>query len=197
MEQASRDRLLAFLARRNEQTAERLEQAVASIEKLRATVDFLVDLLEGRTIVTDSHKRVIERVRAGAQVPPPPPARVRLSVYEDKRAFASNDIDCAARLPLCLGRCCAYAVELSVQDLEEGGVRWDIDDPYMLRHEADGYCTHLDRGTGGCTIYADRPAPCRMYDCRKDPNVWIDFDARIPAPLAEGILAPEAFTRKG
>jgi hypothetical protein len=36
--------------------------------------------------------------------------------------------------------------------------------------------------TGACTVYAQRPGACRAYDCRHDPRVWIDFDARIPAP---------------
>jgi hypothetical protein len=31
-------------------------------------------------------------------------------------------------------------------------------------------------------VYAQRPGACRAYDCRHDPRVWIDFEARIPAP---------------
>jgi Fe-S-cluster containining protein len=35
---------------------------------------------------------------------------------------------------------------------------------------------------GDCTIYERRPGACRAYDCRRDARVWIDFEARIPAP---------------
>jgi hypothetical protein len=46
----------------------------------------------------------------------------------------------------------------------------------MLAHEADGYCTHMDRGACGCTVYAQRPIPCRGYDCRNDRRIWLDFE---------------------
>jgi hypothetical protein len=26
---------------------------------------------------------------------------------------------------------------------------------------------------------------CRKYDCRHDQRIWIDFEARIPAPLPD------------
>jgi Fe-S-cluster containining protein len=45
-------------------------------------------------------------------------------------------------------------------------------------------CVCIDAG-GACTIYEKRPASCRAYDCRADPRVWIDFEARIPAPMPE------------
>jgi Fe-S-cluster containining protein len=49
--------------------------------------------------------------------------------------------------------------------------------PYLIRHEADGYCVHNDRSTGGCGVYADRPTPCRAYSCAGDERIWTDFDA--------------------
>ena len=47
---------------------------------------------------------------------------------------------------------------------------------------------------GACTAYDYRPSTCRTYDCREDRRVWIDFEARIPAPLPESIRpAPNVF----
>ena len=107
---------------------------------------------------------------------------MRLRQYIDKYQIEGADIDCAARIHLCQARCCSFTFPLSPQDLDEGGVRWDVEDPYMIRHDEDGYCSHLDRGTLGCTIHQRRPATCRQYDCRQDPRVWVDFEARVPAP---------------
>jgi hypothetical protein len=48
--------------------------------------------------------------------------------------------------------------------------------------------------SGGCTVYDDRPGTCREYDCREDKRVWIDYEKRIPAPLAPEMQPdPNAF----
>jgi Fe-S-cluster containining protein len=92
------------------------------------------------------------------------------------------DIDCDARIPLCNARCCTLHFPLSNQDLDERVVKWDYLKPYIIRQrETDGYCVHNDPGTFGCTVYHNRPAVCRTYDCRQDKRIWIDFDKRIPA----------------
>jgi hypothetical protein len=73
---------------------------------------------------------------------------------------------------------------LSTTDLDEGVIRWDYGQPYMIRQRAsDGYCVHNDPASRGCTVHAQRPATCRRYDCRNDTRVWLDFEARIPAPM--------------
>ena len=112
-------------------------------------------------------------------------ALVKISDATDKYSIESaSDIDCEARLPICHARCCLYDVKLSVQDLEEGVLKWDYGKPYVLPHDGDGYCIYSCRGTGaGCSQYAHRPAVCRQYDCRTDPNIWIDFDNCIAVPL--------------
>jgi len=103
----------------------------------------------------------------------------------DKYAVPSPpDLDCAALIPLCQGRCCRLVFALSFQDLDEGQVRWDYRRPYQIRQrERDGYCVHADPASRGCTVYAARPATCRTYDCRNDKRIWDDFERRIPAPL--------------
>jgi len=108
---------------------------------------------------------------------------------QDKYGCANNvRIDCDARLPLCRAACCRLSFALSVQDVEEGRVRWDLGRPYMNRRDADGYCHHLDRGTCGCSVYDARPLVCRSYDCRKDTRIWQDFENRIVSPDLEKLF---------
>lgn len=92
------------------------------------------------------------------------------------------EIDCASRLHLCKARCCKLAFPLSFQDLDERIVQWDYSKPYMIRQGSDGYCVHHDCNNHHCTVYENRPATCRAYDCRNDRRIWIDFEQRIPAP---------------
>ena len=58
----------------------------------------------------------------------------------------------------------------------------------MIAHDADGYCRHLDRKGCRCTVYANRPVPCRAYDCRKDKRIWADFENRIINPDLEELF---------
>lgn len=105
---------------------------------------------------------------------------------QDKYAFTEGvTIDCANRVHLCKASCCRLPFALSRQDVREGIVHWDLGQPYIIEHEADGYCTHMARGTCACTIYAHRPTPCRGYDCRKDQRIWLDFEQKIPNPAIE------------
>ncbi len=92
------------------------------------------------------------------------------------------EIDCDARIPLCRARCCTLVFPLSAQDLDEKVVRWNYARPYQIGRRPDGYCVHNDPTTRGCTVYAQRPAICRTYDCRHDKRIWTDFEKRIPAP---------------
>jgi Fe-S-cluster containining protein len=111
--------------------------------------------------------------------------KVDIGAVEDKYALADlPQIDCEARLPFCKARCCSFDFELSGQDLDERVAQWDYARPYHIRRRAgDRYCVHNAEEARRCTIYAQRPAPCRRYDCRSDPRIWIDFDRCIPAPV--------------
>jgi Fe-S-cluster containining protein len=85
-------------------------------------------------------------------------------------------VDCAARMHVCHAVCCKLTVALSGPEVESGRLRWDLGRPYVLRREADGACTHNDRSTGFCGVYADRPQPCRQYTCATDGRIWKDFE---------------------
>ena len=110
-------------------------------------------------------------------------SRVALHTSADKYAVVAVDIPCAELIPLCEGRCCSFTFPLSTQDLDEGVIRFDYGQPYMIRQRSsDGYCVHCDPTTRACDSHAARPGTCRTYDCRNDPRVWIDYENRIPAP---------------
>ncbi|HET7500262.1 MAG TPA: YkgJ family cysteine cluster protein [Kofleriaceae bacterium] len=113
--------------------------------------------------------------------------RVSLDLGGPKYEQASPDVPCHELIPLCNARCCMLSFALSTEDLEEGVIRWDYGQPYLIRQRAsDGRCVHNDPDTRGCTVHAHRPRVCRSYDCRKDPRIWTDFENRIVAPLREG-----------
>jgi hypothetical protein len=104
----------------------------------------------------------------------------------DKYSFERTaEVDCADRVHLCKASCCRLPFALSRQDVEERVVRWDFGVPYMIEQGGDGYCAHHDRCTRGCSIYRQRPVPCRGYDCRHDARIWLDFEQRIPNPVIE------------
>jgi Putative zinc- or iron-chelating domain len=97
-------------------------------------------------------------------------------------------IDCASRLHLCQAACCRLWFPLSQQDVEEGVVRWDLHSPYIIAQDAEGYCRHLDRGTCRCGVYEQRPLPCRVFDCRNDKRIWLDFDNMVINPNLEDMF---------
>lgn len=137
--------------------------------------EWLVDTLILRGQLPETFRRLLARVGNERST-------VRLATFRDKYAVESAEIDCAARIPLCKARCCTMDVTLSAQDLAEGGIPFDILQPYALpRDPVTKQCVCMD-ATGACTIYERRPGACRAYDCRHDKRVWLDFEARIPAP---------------
>lgn len=142
---------------------------------LARRLEWLVDTLIMRGQLPASFRRLLAKVGDERST-------VRLATFRDKYQVPSPDVDCASLIPLCGARCCSMEVTLSAQDVAEGGVPFDIMRPYALpRDPVTKHCTCMAEN-GACTIYERRPGACRAYDCRHDPRVWIDFDARIPAP---------------
>jgi Fe-S-cluster containining protein len=124
---------------------------------------------------------VLERVRVADANQP---SRVVLDLGADKYEVEPTTPPCDEVLHLCQARCCKLTFALSTRDLDEGVIRWDYGQPYLIRQrESDGYCVHNDPSSRGCTVHAFRPRVCRRYDCRNDARVWIDFEKRIPAPI--------------
>ena len=98
---------------------------------------------------------------------------------EDKYTFEKEAIvDCESRLHICRAICCKLPFALSKQDVSEGIVKWEFGRPYLIAHDDDGYCVHLDRKNYNCIIREHRPLPCRGFGCQDNEkwNVWKDFD---------------------
>ncbi|MBC2702729.1 MAG: YkgJ family cysteine cluster protein [ANME-2 cluster archaeon] len=96
----------------------------------------------------------------------------------DKYTFEhETDVDCESRRHICKAICCKFPFALSRQDVEEGAIRWEFGRPYLIAHDADGYCIHLDRESYRCTVWEQRPVPCRGFDCEDNEKwkVWEDF----------------------
>jgi hypothetical protein len=137
-------------------------------------LEWLIDTLILRGQIPKTFRRLLAKVGNERTT-------VRLTVFKDKYAVPSEPIDCAALAPICKVRCCSFEVALSAQDVAERSLPWDLDAPYVLPKKADGSCGCAD-DKGACTVYDKRPGACRAYDCRHDDRVWLDFDAKLPAP---------------
>ncbi len=153
-------------------------------ERLDGTVEALMAALIEAGVITDEqiddHLDTASRVARGRRRSE---HEVQLWTGGDKYEVPDPGIDCEARMHLCQGRCCSFDFPLSDQDLDEGHVEWRHREPYMLAQRPDGYCVHNDPTTRACGVYHHRPGTCRTFSCRTDKRVWIDFEARIPAPM--------------
>lgn len=168
-------------------------QVVALTEELARRLPAPVDAAPGDSFTARVHAAVpaaFERIRnTDARSTP----RVWLDTsLENKYELAASSSPaaptdappCNELLDLCKARCCQMDFPLSTADLDEGIIRWDYGQPYLIRQRAsDGFCVHNDPTTHACTVHVHRPAACRRYDCRNDSRVWIDYAKRIPAPL--------------
>jgi len=167
-------------------THNRANANTAEVHQAASTLHALVEMLVERGVL-DRFELETRRKAAAEQL--------RKLYVERGMAVAMQDfevskyeftggavIDCAERLPLCKAACCKLPLALSREDVREGVVQWDLPQPYMLAHNGDGYCVHMDRDTCGCTVYDQRPIPCRGYDCRKDGRIWLDFEGRQVNP---------------
>jgi Fe-S-cluster containining protein len=107
---------------------------------------------------------------------------LRVAIRDDSKdaEAAEPEINCAERMPYCHAICCSMLFPLTRAEIEAGLIKWDLGQPYLIRHEDDGYCTHCDPDTRACGVYDVRPKPCRNFTCKDDPRIWIDFEKMIP-----------------
>jgi len=142
----------------------------------------LVDVLVARGVVSEAEiepaaKAVAAELETRGEAPEH--AVILRQDSEEQQAQPELFVDCAARMHVCHAVCCKLTVQLSAEEVEAGAVKWDLGRPYVLRREADGRCTHQDRDSGFCGVYADRPKPCRQYSCATDRRIWRDFDNMV------------------
>jgi len=103
----------------------------------------------------------------------------------DKYTFEKvSDVPCTEQIETCKAICCKLPFALSRQDVNEGIIKWEFGRPYVIAHDNDGYCVHLNRRTYACTVHHNRPVPCRGFDCRKSKRwkIWKDFEKRVLDP---------------
>ena len=173
-------------------------QAKRGVLDLTIAVEALLEeLLDAGRVDEETMDRKTDEQRAALVKALADHERVHIESALDKYTLAGlPDIDCASLIHLCRGRCCTLNFPLSKQDLDERTVKWNYMQPYMIRQGENGYCVHNDPQTQFCTVYHNRPAVCRFYDCRKDSRIWIDFDKRIPA-VDPALTPKQAPTPKG
>src|SRR5690554_4681188 len=53
-------------------------------------------------------------------------------------------VNCEERMHICQAVCCKLNFALSVEEIESGKIRWDLGQPYFIRHNKNGYCCHVD-----------------------------------------------------
>ena len=56
---------------------------------------------------------------------------------------------------------------------------------YQFQSGAEVDCenhVHLNREKHCCTIYNNRPIPCRGYDCSKDKRIWLNLKNQVVDP---------------
>ena len=95
---------------------------------------------------------------------------------DDSRQADFVPVNCSERLHICKAVCCRLHFALTVQEVESGKIKWDLGQPYFIRHDSRGCCTHLECSSGTCRIYADRPGVCKSYSCAGDARIWKDFE---------------------
>ncbi len=156
-----------------------LGEGFAKIAETSSFLYGLLDLLLAKGMIHEAEletavARVREQMQAGGELAGPGTA-----IRPDSGATTSGmvAVDCNSRMHVCKAVCCKLNFALSVPEIESGKVKWDLGRPYFIRHEADGYCTHLQQSCGGCSVYKDRPLICRTYSCAHDGRIWKNFEA--------------------
>ena len=192
LRQAVSEGLLYAHSRLNANTAKTLEAA--------SFLYALIELLSENGLITieqlDARKQKVGQRLADEFKQKNMGAMLQEPEYDKYNFNQEVAIDCQARMPHCRGSCCRIPFALSRQDIREGVVRWELGRPYLIEHGPDGYCIHWRRDTHGCGIYANRPVPCRAFDCRKDARIWQDFANMVARPEINradwpACLAPE------
>jgi Fe-S-cluster containining protein len=155
-----------------------LGRAGARTRELEAFVYGLIDALVERDVVSleDVERAVVNAANTLDAAGEPPEPAVVLRRDLEPADDVPVEVNCAERMPICHAVCCKLDFPLAAEEVEAGGLQWDLGRPYLIRHDADGMCVHNDRETGGCCVYEDRPSPCRRYSCAGDERIWKDFE---------------------
>lgn len=179
------DCLIKELAKELRYSHNRINSSLNKNLELSSLLYALIELLSEKGILSLNElekrkKELVERLRR--EFTESSIGLMYLDQEYDKYNFEDKaNVNCLNRVHKCKAVCCKFPFALSRQDVEEGIIRWDFERPYVIAHDKDDYCVHLDRKTYQCTVREQRPVPCRLFDCKKDKKwqVWIDFDKKI------------------
>jgi len=98
-----------------------------------------------------------------------PSGEIRIETGADG-AWLLFDCDCTDALPYCKAQCCALkgtSLHPEEEALNYDAVWDEMTNTMVLRRDADGFCTYLDRSTRRCEIYVQRPQTCRDFHCSR------------------------------
>ena len=158
-----------------------LTDQASRANEVEAVVNGLADLLVRLELV--SAEDLVESVETTRKVIADAGGQLSLGVAirgdTDAPGVPADEIDCAARIPYCKAVCCRLRFPLTVAEIESGPVKWDLGRPYFNRQAPNGYCHCFDDDSHGCTVYEDRPTPCRVYSCAGDERIWKDFEGMV------------------
>jgi Fe-S-cluster containining protein len=150
-----------------------LSQQSTRLTEVETFLFGIIDLLIQKGIVQPAElNTAVEKVRQELLIT----AETSLFRLRQDREVPFIPVNCDERMPLCKAVCCKLEFALSAAEVEAGQIKWDLGRPYIIRHEANGYCTHNNSQKRCCTIYENRPSVCKQYSCAGDQRIWKDFD---------------------
>jgi Fe-S-cluster containining protein len=99
---------------------------------------------------------------------------LRIDAPEDKTQIVA--VNCQERMEICKAVCCRLRFALTVEEIENGPLKWELGKPYYNRHCEQGYCHQMNFDQMSCNIYENRPSVCKKYNCANDKRIWNDFE---------------------
>jgi len=156
-----------------------LGKGFAQIGEISTFVYGLIDVLLTKGLITEDELQAaaanVHQAMAGQGEFMGPGTFIRLEEKPDA-VNRTIEVDCQARMHICHAVCCKLNFALTISEIESTAIKWDLGQPYQIRHNEDGYCSHLQQNPGMCQIYNNRPGVCRHYSCAEDDRIWKDFD---------------------
>jgi Fe-S-cluster containining protein len=142
----------------------------------------LIDYLTAKgMVVPEDLKKYVETVK-NEIIEKKEYASLGASIRKDNDGIETTNfvpVNCEERLPICKAVCCKLSFALSVEEIEEGKLKWELGKPYHIRHQSNGYCCHINNENKQCNVYENRPSVCKKYSCAQDHRIWKDFDKMI------------------
>lgn len=89
--------------------------------------------------------------------------------------YLQFDCDCTDALPVCQAQCCGLqgiGIRPHEEDALDSLIEWDnVNGMPVMKRDADGFCTCLNRNTRSCKIYKSRPQTCSDFHCTRGASV--------------------------